>query len=53
MLTTERMNALMVAATVGKPVKTRNREEAEFVEAIQDDVEAALTKGKELRIPPE
>jgi len=47
------MNELMVAVTVGKPVKTNNQEEADFVEAIQSDVDEALTNGKEIRIPPE
>ncbi len=52
-LTVERMNKLMVAVTMGKPVKAKNKEEADFVESIQDDVDEALTNGTELRIPPE
>ena len=52
-LTVERMNKLMVAVTIGSPVKTKNKEEADFVKSIQEDVDEALTNGTELRIPPE
>ena len=52
-LSVERINRLMVELTMGIPITAKNKEEADFVESIREDVNEALTNGIELRIPPE
>ena len=50
-MTTDRMNELMVAVTVGKRFETKNSEEADFVKRIKVDIDMVKESGGQIDIP--